>query len=223
MVKVKEYISQSEFCRRLGITKRTLFLAKQNGRVKVERGPENYNKMEWHEQRKNFVDTSDDPDRYDESAIKERIRLRNSKAEKEKKKSGSLSKRSGAEHPMDNVEEPEDEDGDFTPGMNRAQAEAVKQVYLAKQAKLKFLKDAGILIESQIVKKEWEEIAVRVQKAMMAIPDRVAEIFASMTDAHAIHKDLTKEIIHALSSLHYQVKSGDKDDRIEKVVEDTEE
>lgn len=226
MVQVKEYISQSEFCRRLAISKRALFLAKRNGRVKVEEGEQNHNKMEWHEQRDNFVQTSTEPERYSEAAIRERkLQMKNGKncsvytsgsqiRQKKKAKTNG-----NGHHPIDDIEGPSDDDGDFMPNMNRAQAESVKQVYLAKQAKLKFLKEAGTLIEAEVVKKEWEEIAVRVQKAMLSIPDRVAEIFASLTDADKIHKSLDKEIRYALSSLQYKVKSEDEHGRVQEVVE----
>jgi hypothetical protein len=117
---------------------------------------------------------------------------------------------------IDCVREPVDKE--FSPIMKKLEAESMKQIYLAKQAKLKFLKDSGLLIDVQTVRRDWEEIAVRVQKAMLAIPDRVAEIFASVDDAEKIRFDLEKEIRYALSNLQYNAKV--KNERVEKIVED---
>lgn len=101
-------------------------------------------------------------------------------------------------------------DDEFHGDISRREAEAIKQVYMAKQAKLKYLREMGILIKADRVRSEWEEIAVRVRKAMLAIPDRVAHIFATTTDPLIIHKTMTTEISHALSRLQYEVQ-GDSD------------
>jgi len=203
MIKQKEYIKQIEFCRRLSISKQGLQSAIRRGRVKLEQVPGHKTpRIEWFENRKTFVETSRTPSRYfkDQKILK--IKLKNGKQKESTKKINGT-------HTIDLIQEPEDPDGDFNPQTSRLEAEAVKQVYLAKQAKLKFLKDAGILIETDGVVKEWQDIAVRVQKAMLSIPDRVSEIFASSSDAHEIHKTLDTEIRHGLSSLVYNLKSGD--------------
>lgn len=216
MHEVKEYISQSEFCRRLGITRQNLFYAIKRGRVKLEEH-NGKNKVEWHEGRRCFINTAREYGRY----TSKNITIRNKKMNGEVKQESEEYSQNGKIHPIDLIEEPEDKDGDFRVNMSRVEAEAVKQIYFAKQAKLKFLKTAGILIEVAVVQREWEEIALRVQKAMMSIPDRVAELFASMTDAEKIHSDLTAEISHALSSLQYRVEfEEDKDVRIEELTEE---
>ena len=104
---------------------------------------------------------------------------------------------------MDTLREPSD--AEFHPAMARRESEAVKQLYLAKQAKLKFLKDAGVLMETEKIKQEWEAIAIAVRKTMLAIPDRVSELYASMMTADEIRNNLTKEIINSLSNLKYEM------------------
>jgi len=104
---------------------------------------------------------------------------------------------------VDSLIEPSD--AEFHPAMARRESEAVKQLYLAKQAKLKFFKDAGVLMETAKIKEEWEAIAISVQKTMLAIPDRVSELYASMLSADEIRKNLTKEITNSLTNLKFDI------------------
>lgn len=218
MHELQEYVTKAEFCRRLRITRTALFYAVKSGRVVVEEW-HGRPRIEFYRNKHTFVSTSQHPERY-MPGPQFGIANNSKKARHKKTDSGSLRNiKSPSSHPLDDVPDPVDEDGDFHPAMSRLEAESVKQVYLAKQAKLKFLKDAGLLVEVETVKREWEEIATRVQKTMLSIPDRVAEIFATITDADKIHSDLTTEIRYALSSLQYRVKIEDKHDRIEEIVE----
>lgn len=213
----KEYIRQTEFCRRLGITLTGLQKAAQRGRVRIEER-EGKKRIEWHENRRTYIESARTPARYTTNSILKRKKenVQNHNQDPEQKK---INYNNGF-HPMDLVPEPEDKDGDFRPSMSRLEAESVKQIYLAKQAKLKFLKSAGILIETALVQREWEEIAIRVKRAMLTIPDRVAELFASTSDAVKIHNDLSAEIIHALSSLQYKVKFEEKDENFEELIDE---
>ena len=76
------------------------------------------------------------------------------------------------------------------------------------------MKEASVLVESAVVIKDWEVIAITVRKQIMAISDRVCQLFASMSDANEIKKMLDEEHVHALSRLHYEVKinSGEEKD-----------
>lgn len=203
MHEIKEHITKAEFARRLGITYNALLDAIRAGRVEqVNR----FGKMriEYHSNRRRYIETSKYPGRF----MNKKAKHKNGNG-----KIGSSVKTVSTNmvtHEVDLMPDPPDNDGDFRPQMTRTEAESVKQVYLAKQAKLKFLKQAGVLIETDKVKREWEEIAVRVQKAMLSIPDRVAEIFSTLNSAEEIHQELTSEIHHALSSLQYNVKIEDE-------------
>lgn len=214
MNQIQEYIIQAEFCRRMGISKQALQQAIKRGRVAIEMH-HGRKMIEYHANRRSYIQTARTPERYTANNVERRLKH----PKKNGKQDQNPESKSGF-HPLDLVADPPDEDGDFHSGMSRLEAESIKQVYLAKQAKLKFLKSAGLLIETEVVKKEWEEIAVRVQKSMLAIPDRVSEIYASLSDADKIYQDMTAEIRHALSSLQYRVKIEDEHDHIEKIVEE---
>jgi len=206
MVKQKEYIKQSEFCRRLSISRQGLQKAVRRGRVKLEQIPGHKTpRIEWFENRRSFVETSRTPSRYFKGEKHLTMKLKSNNYQESRKQEKIT-------HAIDLVHEPEDPDGDFNPQTSRLEAEAIKQLYLAKQAKLKFLKDAGLLIEADVVEKEWQNIAIRVQKAMLSIPDRVSEVFASCSESNVIHKMLDKELRYGLSSLVYNPNSGDTND-----------
>lgn len=217
---VKEYISRPELRERLGISKPAEKKAIDTGRLKLElyKGKWMY---EWHSNRTRFIGSSRDPFRYTPDKVAKRKPLTLKRKIKLKATMGNEDDRGN--HPIDLIEDPPDKDGDFIPGMNKVKAEAVKQLYLAKSAKLSFLKEAGLLVEMAQIKKEGEEIATRVQKVILAIPDRVAELYASMTDAKEIHQNLTDELIHALTNLRdieEIAKKREKNDYFEEEVEE---
>lgn len=85
------------------------------------------------------------------------------------------------------------------------QADIVKQVYLAKNAKLKFLISLGKLIPKKGVENAWISVAMEVKKAMMAIPSRVSEICAVHSDGKVINQLLTNEINIALRTLQFNI------------------
>lgn len=103
------------------------------------------------------------------------------------------------------IEEPIDTDNEFSPQMTRREAETVKQVYQAKAAKLKFLKEMGAVTDTKLFMDHAIIMATAVQKACMSIPDRVSELYASMTEPSAIKEDLTKELTYALSKLKFDI------------------
>lgn len=231
----KEYIRKAELQKRLAIGNDAVIAALQTGRLKRELVNGQW-KYEWYSNKKLFIESSGKAFRYTDEAIAARLK-KDSKDPKNlrpcmqhkryvpiKKTDIEMDKedKTGT-HPIDVIEEPPDKDGDFTRNMSRVQAEAVKQVYLAKKAKLSFLKDAGILIEASVVQKEWEEIAVRLRKVILSIPDRVSEVYASMTSATDIHNNLTEELVHALTSLVFEINKEDKEGKNDYFSEDVEE
>lgn len=91
------------------------------------------------------------------------------------------------------------------------QADTVKQLYLAKNAKLKFLVSLGKLIPRKGVENAWVAVAQEVKKAMMSIPSRVSEICATHTDGKTINILLTNEIGAALKNLQFNLQQLIKD------------
>lgn len=104
----------------------------------------------------------------------------------------------------------EDSDGpdDISKSKAKTYAEARedKEKWLALQAELDYRKDAGELIPADKVKRQWETIAIKVQKAMLAIPARVSAILAAEADDFKVRQLLVKEINSSLSALASDVK-----------------
>lgn len=205
----EEFISQKIFCLRMGISRSTFKKFIKEGVVKYDKTKPHVNSylLEWYSNRDSVIKNSRDPSRYTPGEIAKRQKERRLKRYATED-AVSETENAGEKSPDEllEIEEPEDADGEFDSNMSKREAEAVKQLYLAKQAKLKYLKDAGVVVESARVVREWEEIAHSVQKAMLAIPARVSELFASMTDAKEIEQMMTEEIVHGLTRLHYEHK-----------------
>jgi len=224
-----EWIPSLEFRVRLSISRPVYLDAIKTGRI-VHEIKEGKEYIEYIENRRKFVETAKDPIRYTEEAIakrhKQKLALRSDKKElktaKIRKLKGlppldrhvemGLVDEEGSIHSivklangvdLDNLKDPSDKE--FRPEIAKRESEAIKQLYLAKQAKLKFLKEASVLMETQKVKEEWEAIAIAVRKSMLGIVDRVVELYASMTDSNAIRANLTKEIQNSLSNLKWEV------------------
>lgn len=220
----EEWIKPIVFRRRLAISGATYREARASGRVKEEKR-DGIRKIEWFSNRKSFIDTCKSPMRYTSQAVMERQRARDKRKAKQRAEArGELPpgmpedltekdfeveldepEKAGVDDLLE-ADVPEDEEGEFSERMTKREAEAVKQQYLARQAKVKFLKEVGSLMETTQILREWQEIAVTIRKQMLAIPDRVAELFASMTDAREIHNNLTEEITHALNALRFEIK-----------------
>ena len=229
----KEYIRTAELKKRLAISGQSVLTALQTGRLKRELVNGMW-KYDWLLNKRLFIESSGQAYRYTDAAIEDRLKRNPKSLYTNLKRYQTETTTRGKDirmdeedkkgmHPIDVIEEPQDKDGDFTRNMSRVQAEAVKQVYLAKKAKLSFLKDAGILIETAVVQKEWEEIAVRLRKLLLSIPDRVSEVYASMTSATDIHKNLTEELTHALTTLVFEINREDKEGKNDYFSEDVEE
>ena len=104
---------------------------------------------------------------------------------------------------MGEVIEPDDRE--FSRDMTRREAESVKQVYLAKRAKVAFLKEIKALTDTKVFMDHAVIMATNVQKAILSVPGRVAELYASMDSGSDIKKDLTKELTFALSKLKFDI------------------
>lgn len=205
----EEFISPKVFRLRLQISK-TLF--KKYVREEVIRLDRSKPigktwKLEWYANRDRVIKQSSDPTRYTPEAIQQR---KERKSRKQFAQEDAVDEaENGVENNIDDIleaEEPDDVDGEFSSAMSKREADAVKKLYDAKRAKLAYLKEAGILVESAVVVREWEQIAITVRKAVMSISDRVCQLFASMQDANEIKQMLDDEHVHALSRLHYEVK-----------------
>ena len=109
--------------------------------------------------------------------------------------------------------EPKGEAGAFDikrDGMHdqRASARTAKDVYQARLIKLEFDRQSGKMVDAAEVEQSAFMVARAVRDAMLNIPDRVAHMLAGQTDAKAIHKTLTDEIMQVCGDLQAALKQG---------------
>lgn len=76
-----------------------------------------------------------------------------------------------------------------------------KEAAMAKKAELEVLEKEGKLVLKEDIIDLWKEIGVKVQKAILTIPDRLAPVVAGETNNHKIHKMMTDELKYALRNL----------------------
>ena len=74
-----------------------------------------------------------------------------------------------------------------------------KERVAADKAELELKIKRGTLINKEKVSKVWQDIGVKVQKAVLAIPDRLSPVLAAENDHHKIHRLLTTELKHSLT------------------------
>lgn len=205
----EEFISPKVFRLRLQISKTLFKKYVREEVIKLDRSKPIGKtwKLEWYTNRDRVIKNSSDPTRYTPEAIQQRRQKKTRRMYAEE--DAVDENENGVDSDIDTMleaEEPEDADREFTSTMSKREADAVKKLYDAKRSKLAFLKEAGVLVESAAVAREWEQIAITVRKQVMAVSDRVCQLFASMDDPREIKRMLDDEHIHALSRLQYEVK-----------------
>ena len=82
-----------------------------------------------------------------------------------------------------------------------AEAQAEKERYKAKLAKLEYEHKIGQLVDRESVEREAFRVARVVRDAMLSLPDRLAALMTAETDQAKNHAILTKEIMAALKGL----------------------
>jgi len=205
----KEYIKPADFRKRLAISRAVYCRAVKGNRIFEEEFGKS-KRIEWYQNRTTFIQTCRDPKRYSPESIKAR-----------QIKRGIIAPPPEGELIADNLLKAKELelDEEFAATKTKREAESIKQLYLAKQAKLRFLKDAGTLMETSEVISELEQLAIRLRKQFLAIPARVSEIFASIEDSKEINKILKEELTHVLSNFKYEIKDNTRN----KLSEDPEE
>lgn len=95
-------------------------------------------------------------------------------------------------------------------------ADAAKRriIYQAAQEKLKYERESGKVIDLSAVMKEWGNIAISVQKAILTIPDRVAPLCVGK-EAFEVHTLLMMELKYALKNLAFELKDKSDDNNNE--------
>lgn len=96
------------------------------------------------------------------------------------------------------------EGGDDSPDgkpKNIAEARLQFETYRAKSEELDYRKKAGELILVEDVKREFEDIAIRTQKGVLAIVARISPIVAAETDEFKISALITAELKSSLRGI----------------------
>jgi phage terminase Nu1 subunit (DNA packaging protein) len=90
-----------------------------------------------------------------------------------------------------------------------AQTKLRKETALAHKAELDAAEREGRLIPREETERLWRDIGVRVQKAILSIPDRLAPVMAGESDGHKIHRLMTAELKYALRNLSQNISEED--------------
>lgn len=166
-----EYVNISEFSRRIGVTRRRVQLAIDQGKVKtkVVKG-------------KKVIDLEAGKKAWDDN-MSEIARKKNASGKKKEKAA------------------PKNTEPKTFEGLTLADAERQEKVYKARQAQLKYNEQAGKLVDVDLVKRIGFEIGRTVRDDILQIPSRIAHELASETDPHIIENRLTKELNESLAKL----------------------
>jgi hypothetical protein len=91
-------------------------------------------------------------------------------------------------------------------------ARAIKENYLARQAKIDYEERTGKLVDAEKLAQAQFELARQVRDSMLAITPRLQDVLASITDPLECGRVLSAEIRQALESAAKQ--AGDLDDNL---------
>lgn len=89
-----------------------------------------------------------------------------------------------------------------------AEAKTMKEVYLARMARLKYEEEAGKYMEKAEVERRAQEVAMVVKQNLLAMPSRLMDQLASETDPREINALLEAELRDILSLMAEEVRRG---------------
>jgi hypothetical protein len=104
-------------------------------------------------------------------------------------------------------ERSEDEKGSGQPSdiITYGESRATRELYSARTAKLDYLRRSGKLVEVSAVLTAWRNIALNVQKAVLAVPDRVAPLCVGEQDLVIIRNRMRSELLYTLKNLSFTI------------------
>jgi phage terminase Nu1 subunit (DNA packaging protein) len=193
-----EYVTQTTFGRRIGVTHAAIYNAVRSGRIDIVETSKGM-RLDWITEFPKFVRSTSNPTirkkfknmkEYSGLRMKRNSKHLNiSKTKNEKQGNGKI-----VEQELRNVFTMKIEEMDT--GDILELTTAIK----AKKAQLEYEKELGKKIDLDEVLIAQEEIATAVKSAVLSIPDRVCSEMVGM-NAHEMHRLLTEELNHALTSL----------------------
>lgn len=201
---LEDFITVAEFARRIGVTQTTVRSAVKKGRIHAHRKcAQGKIYLDWEKESIRYIESSNDPLMFyrrlgwepppPKDPPKKKRRKHKVKNFKDPRKNGSP--------PDEDENDGYGDEPDIEEGMTLSQARAAKELYLARQAKVKYEKLKGALISSEEMERDWEEIAGNLQQSLMAIPDRIDALLAAESDRERCNKIVRDELIHSLESI----------------------
>ena len=94
--------------------------------------------------------------------------------------------------------------------LTMAKAKLRKEEALAQKAEIDCAEREGRLIDKSEMIAMWTDIGIKVQRAILSLPDRLAPVLSGETDSHKIHRLMTQELKYALRNLSMNI--GEQND-----------
>ena len=113
--------------------------------------------------------------------------------------------------PLSNNDDDEKGNGTSSDVITYGESRATRELYTARTAKLDYLRRAGRMIEVASVVRAWKDIAISVQKAVLAVPDRVAPLCSGEQDITVIRNRFRSELLYALKNLSFTIAATEND------------
>lgn len=206
---MEDLLTVAEFSRRIGVTQTTVRMAVKKGRIHAHRrSKQGKIWLDWDTEAVRYIESSNNPLAFYQKLGWEPPPPPKKKRIKHKMKNLPDPRKNGMLPDRTTNDNDEDQFGDvpdIQDGMTLSQARAAKELYLARQAKVKYEKLKGSLISSEEMERDWDEIASNLQQSLMAIPDRIDALLAAETERERCNKIVRDELIHSLESVSYAI------------------
>lgn len=219
-----KYVGVTEFCRLLGVQKNTWYNYLKKGKVEYCGVNENGdNVIDYVKMLNRVIEISNNPNYYSpDHIVKRRVNkgdLSPDDANAELLRRRQMESRGEvAKLEKTNFHKPKDDSpSEFSNDMDKRQAETVKQVYQAKQARVKYYKEIGALTDTKLFMDQAVQIATVCRKNVMGVVPRVKQIFATMSDPTEIGNYLEKELTYALSKLKFDFEGIKKNSKLNEI------
>jgi transcriptional regulator with XRE-family HTH domain len=97
---------------------------------------------------------------------------------------------------------------DREPPPTFAEAKTMKEVYLAKMARLKYEEEAGRFLEKAEVERRAQEVGMVVRQNLLSLPSRLMDQLAAESDPREINALLEGEVREVLKMLAEELANG---------------
>ena len=112
------------------------------------------------------------------------------------------------DEPADLDQFPQEDSSEAGPQLTFAEAKTMKEVYLARMARLKYEEEAGKLVPKADVEARAADIGMVVKQNLLSIPSRLMDQLADETDPREINAILEAELRRVLEQLAEELRRG---------------